>query len=152
MNYTAKNLLWCAIVLLYCICALLLSGCASEGQWISIRSIAHSAKYQRDCVGPNAPFTPWDRECMMPQEPNVQMGQVQRVDTRSTWREREDIMMWCRMNPMQASSDWRCQGLEEVSPDRSRLVDWLWITKPDRVWCKGWMTGVAEMQLWTSCG
>lgn len=114
MKYTAKNLLWGVIVTLYIVCFLLLGGCATEGQWVSIRTISHSAKYQRDCVGPNAMFTWYDRECMMPQEPQTQVGQVQRVDMNASWRTRQDILIWCRAYPDLAQTERACSGIPPV--------------------------------------
>ena len=98
------------------ICLISLTACAGSGQWVSISTISHSARYQRDCVGPNAQYRSTDRECQTPQEPNVQVGQVQRVDRRSTWRDREDIMMWCRQRPN--IRDERCEGLPRDLADR----------------------------------
>jgi hypothetical protein len=58
--------------------ALTLVGCAS-GPHIGISAYSMDARFQRDCVGPNAPYTMRDRECQQKWEPHTQPNQVHRV-------------------------------------------------------------------------
>ena len=58
--------------------ALTLVGCAS-GPHIGISAYSMDARFQRDCVGPNAPYTMRDRECQQKWEPHSQPNQVHRV-------------------------------------------------------------------------
>ena len=78
MQYKLKNLVWFLITLLYILTALSVSGCAS-GPMVSVSAYTMDSTYQRDCVGPNAPFRPTDRECRQRFEPHTQSNQVQRV-------------------------------------------------------------------------
>ncbi len=78
MQYKLKNLTWFCITLVYVTILLMTSGCAS-GPMISVSAYTMDATYQRDCVGPNAPFRPTDRECRQRFEPHTQTGQVKRV-------------------------------------------------------------------------
>jgi len=56
----------------------LLSGCAS-GPYIDVSAYTMDARFVRDCVGPNAPYTMRDRECQQKWEPHTQSGQVSKV-------------------------------------------------------------------------
>jgi hypothetical protein len=58
--------------------ALTLVGCAS-GPHIGISAYSMDARFQRLCVGPNAPYTMRDRECREMHEPHTQPNQVHRV-------------------------------------------------------------------------
>ena len=65
--------------------------------------------YYRDC-GPNGRFSPRDKECRNYREPTAQSYAVQEMDTKSTWRDRPDILEWCR-RIQTPERERRCQGL-----------------------------------------
>lgn len=116
MRYPLKNLIWTIIVVLYCILALLLSGCASDQPWVSVSTYSMDARYVRQCMGPNAPFRPTDRECRVMNEPISQPGSVERIERigapGNTWRERTDVLIWCRQNEDNTSPG--CRGIPPI--------------------------------------
>jgi len=104
--YTVKNILWCCIVALYILVALLTSGCSG----IKVTGYTVDPLYYRDCLQPNSKFTQADKECRHHLEPKPEFYAVQEMDTKSTWRDRPDILEWCRRieNPKRER---RCQGM-----------------------------------------
>lgn len=68
-----------------------LTGCGS----IQVTGYTMDPLYYRDC-GPNGRFSPRDRECRHHREPTAQSYAVQEMDMKSTWRDRPDILEWCR--------------------------------------------------------
>lgn len=68
---------------------ILLSGCSTVPS-IGISAYTMDARYQRQCVGPTAPFRPTDRECRQMFEPHTQYNQVHRVPRR------EELEPWQR--------------------------------------------------------
>jgi len=101
--YTLKNILWLVITLVYILIAL--TGCGS----IQVTGYTVDPLYYRDC-GPNGRFTPQDKECRYHREPKPEFYAVEEIDTKSTWRDRPDILEWCRRieNPKRER---RCQGM-----------------------------------------
>ncbi len=101
--YTVKNLVWLVIVTLYILVAL--TGCGS----IQVTGYTMDPLYYRDC-GPNGRFTPQDKECRHHREPRAEFYAVQEINYNDNWRNRPDILEWCRRieNP---KIERRCQGM-----------------------------------------
>ncbi len=101
--YTVKNRLWTVILGLYILIAL--TGCGS----IQVTGYTTDPLYYRDC-GPNGKFSPRDKECRHHREPLAQSYAVQEINYSDNWRNRPDILEWCRriQNP---KIERRCQGM-----------------------------------------
>ena len=103
--YTLKNILWLVILCLYILIALLLSGCGS----VQVTGYTVDPLYYRDC-GPNGKFSPRDKECRHHLEPKPEFYAVQEINYTDTWRNRPDILEWCR-RIQKPEIERRCQGL-----------------------------------------
>jgi len=116
MRYPAKTFLWYVIGILYLILFLLLGGCA--GTQVSIDTYTRDARWMRQCGYTNSPYRPTDRECRVMNEPVSQPGSVQKIERfgspGNTWRDRTDILIWCRENSDSSSPG--CEGIPPIRP------------------------------------
>ena len=85
-----------------------LTACGS----IQVSGYTMDPLYYRDC-GPNGKFSPRDKECRHHKEPMAHAYAVQEMDTTSTWRNRPDILEWCR-RIKEPKREMRCQGLPGI--------------------------------------
>jgi hypothetical protein len=89
---------------------LFLTACGSSP--IRIQAYGMGSIYDMECNGSyTSKYRPTDRECRHRGQPNVQTGSEAVVDRTSTWRDRPDILSWCRQYPDAQKYSKQCQGL-----------------------------------------
>jgi hypothetical protein len=100
------------------IVSLTLAGCASDQPWITVSTYSVSARWMAQCGTLNSPYRATDRECRVINEPQTQPGMVQKIERLGspglTWRERTDILIWCRERNDNTSPG--CEGIPPIRP------------------------------------